>query len=251
MSAKKTIGILGGMGPEATNKLCEQILSLTPAEKDQDHIPVIVHNNPRIPDRTGAILYGGENPVPEMVRTAQQLEAIGADFLIMPCNTAHYFIEDIQKEINIPLLNMIDETVTFVQEHYPDTKKIGLLATTGTVKAGVYKQPFKKWEIDVIVPSDGIQNSLVMEAIYGEQGIKAKHKTKPRNLLEKAALQLIKKGADVIIAGCTEIPLVLKQQQLNFVILDPSRILAEAAVRVALNDTYKSYALNPKIEVKA
>ena len=230
MLQKSTIGILGGMGPEATQKLCHEIFTITPAKKDQDHIPVLVYNNPQIPDRTQAILYGGENPVPELVKTGMHLEAMGADFLIMPCNTAHFFIDDIQSKLGIPILNMVQETVEFIRKHYPDTKKIGLLATSGTVYSKVYEQPFRQHGIKLIRPDKITQENVVMQAIYGERGIKAKYKRAPQVALKNAAEGLIRRGAEIIIAGCTEIPLVLKQHQLDFVILDPSKILAEAAV---------------------
>jgi len=234
MLQKATIGILGGMGPEATHKLCQDIFTCTPAKKDQDHIPLLTYNNPTIPDRTEAILYGGDNPVPELVKTGKRLEAMGADFLLMPCNTAHFFIEDIQSQLDIPILNMVEETVLFMRKHYPDTKKIGLLATSGTIHSKVYEKPFRQHGIKVITPDKVTQENVVMQAIYGERGIKAKYKRAPQAALKEAAEGLLQRGAEIIIAGCTEISLVLKQHQLNFVVLDPSKILAEAAVRKAL-----------------
>ena len=98
---EKIIGILGGMGPEATADLFYKIIKLTPAKKDQEHLRIIIDNNPKIPDRTKAILYKGENPLPELIKTAQNLEKAGANFIIMPCNTAHYYHHEIQKIINI------------------------------------------------------------------------------------------------------------------------------------------------------
>ena len=109
-----TIGILGGMGPEATNLLCQEIVNLTPAQKDQEHIPFIVINNPQIPDRTQALLYNGESPIPSMLKSAKTIESAGADFIILPCNTAHNFIPNIQSKINIPFINMIEETAKLV-----------------------------------------------------------------------------------------------------------------------------------------
>lgn len=223
------------MGPEATNRLAQQILALTPAAKDQDHIPIVISNNPQIPDRTQAILYGGEDPVPEMTKTANQLETVGADFLIMPCNTAHHFIGEIQSKVNIPILNMIEETARFVKENYPDARKVGLLATSGTVASRVYHNVFHAHGIDVITPDTFVQEQWVMEAIYGHEGIKAGHKEQPRHALETAAHLLVDEGAEVIIAACTEIPLALSQEDVNFVLLDPSSILADAAVQKALN----------------
>ncbi|GAH53208.1 unnamed protein product, partial [marine sediment metagenome] len=107
---EKIIGILGGMGPEATVDLFHKIIKFTPAKKDQDHFRIIIDNNPKIPDRTAAILGKGEDPLPALQETARNLEKAGVDFIIIPCNTAHYFLPQIQKSVNIPVLNMIEET---------------------------------------------------------------------------------------------------------------------------------------------
>jgi aspartate racemase len=238
----RTIGILGGMGPEATTKLCQEIFSATPAMKDQNHIPIISYSNPIIPDRTEAILYDGASPVAEMVKTAQKLEQCGAEFILMPCNTAHYFISEIEKHINVRVIHMIKETIRFVQNNYPDTHRIGLLATSGTIKTGLYSQLFSEYGIEVVIPDETTQETFVMSAIYGKKGIKAKYKIKPRALLREAAKRLRAQGVDIIIAGCTEIPIVLKQDNVDFVLLDPSKIMAEVAVRLALTPKIKAVA---------
>jgi len=231
------------MGPEATNKLCHDIVNQTPANKDQDHIPMIVFNNPKIPDRTDSILYQGKNPLPELVATAINLESAGAGFIIMSCNTAHYFIKDIQAHINIPILNMIKETVNFVKKNYPDVKRVGLLATTGTIYSGLYADEFKASDIEVIVPSEKTQEEAVMEAIYGKKGIKAKYILTPRLILKEVAELLLSKGAEIIIMGCTEIALVLKQRKLGFVAIDPSKIIAKIAIKNALETNVLSNSL--------
>ncbi len=231
---KKIIGILGGMGPEATSKLFQEIISITPASKDQEHLPIIIYNNPSIPDRTEAILYDGESPVPELVATAKILEKAGADFILMPCNAAHYFIDDIQKEISIPIINMLEETAKFINKNYSNAQSIGLLATSGTVESGIYNDVFDKFGLSIIVPDKNTQEGFVMRAVYGEKGIKAGYKSFPRNLLKKAANELIGKGADIIVAGCTEIAIVITQKLFDFVVVDPSKILAEIAYKKAM-----------------
>ncbi|NQV90855.1 aspartate/glutamate racemase family protein, partial [Candidatus Woesearchaeota archaeon] len=162
----KTIGILGGMGPEATNRLATLITSLTVVSKDQEHIPVISFNNSKIPHRINAIFNNTESPLPEMIRMAKGLEFLGADFLIIPCNTAHYFIKDIQPHINIPFINMIEETVRFVSDNYQDTKKVGILGTNLTIKMKLYEKPLEEKGIQIIRPSSK-NEELVMQAIYG------------------------------------------------------------------------------------
>ncbi len=133
MTCVLTIGVLGGMGPEATNRLCALITACTPATKDQDHIPVITYNNSLILERVGAVSGRTESPVPEIIRTARVLEKAGAEILLMPCNLAHHFIIEVQTSVNIPVLNMIEETVNFAVAHYPNLRNVGLLASTPTI----------------------------------------------------------------------------------------------------------------------
>ena len=231
MKKERVIGILGGLGPDATTKLCSEITALTPAQKDQDHIRVISFSNPKIPDRTKAILGYGKSPVREMTRTARTLQNAGADFLVMPCNTAHYYIDSIQRSLDIPVLNMIEETAKFIHRKYPHVQKVGLLATTGTVATGLYDKALMRYGIEVLKPTTQQQQELVMEAIYGEKGIKAGTFEYPKLLLENAAHNLLAEGAQVIISGCTEIGLVFNKPK--FLVVDPSNILAKVAVEKA------------------
>ncbi len=229
----QTIGIIGGMGPEATNKLCSLITEITPAEKDQDHIPVITFSNPYIPDRTESILGTGQNPLPALINTADILHKAGANLLLMPCNTAHYFLKELRNAVEIPVLDMISETVEQVVRNRPEISTVGLLATTGTIESGLYTTAFRKKGINVVVLDPRAQEALVMEAIYGPEGIKAGRFDTPRKLLLDAVQDLITKGAEIIIAGCTEIPLVLEQDE-EFIWVDPARVLATIAVKTSL-----------------
>ncbi|HEX8423676.1 MAG TPA: amino acid racemase [Pyrinomonadaceae bacterium] len=232
MSKILNIGVLGGMGPEATNQLCALITANTPVERDQDHIPVITYNNPRIPERVAAVrrLEGALSPVPEMSRTAQVLERAGASFLLLPCNLAHYFIAEVQASVRIPVLNMIEETVNFTVENYPQCRHVGILASTPTIECGLYDRAFRRHDRQLLVPDAVEQEEKVMKAIYGSEGIKCGHKTKPRNLLKDAAERLAERGAEVIIAGCTEVSLVLSAENSPFVVIDPLEIIARVAI---------------------
>ena len=231
----KTIGILGGVGPEATAELFKRIVRRTPAKNDQQHIPIIVINNPQIPDRTKAILGEGESPISDLINTAKKLEANNVDYILLPCNTAHYFIDDIQKEIKTPIINMVEETVSFITKNYPSVKKIGMISTTGTIKTKIYHNAFEKKGIKVIIPDEIIQESVVMNSIYGEQGIKAGDHEKPKEKIEQIGKLLAGKGAEIILAGCTEISLVLKQKNVPYVVIDPLTILAETGIAKAIN----------------
>ncbi len=224
------IGILGGMGPEATIDLFYKIIKFTPAEKDQDHLRIIIDNNPKIPDRTAAILGKGEDPLPALQESARNLEKAGADFIIIPCNTAHYFLPSIQKSVKIAILNMIKETAKETQKRISQIKKVGLLASIGIYKTKIYYQQLKKFNIKVISPEEEDKEE-VMKIIYAvkagnlSEGIK-------KNIL-KIAQKLIDKGAEAIIAGCTEIPLILKEGDVSAPLIDPTQVLAKAAVQKA------------------
>lgn len=228
-SSQLITGILGGMGPEATLECFKSIINQTPAKTDQEHLPVIIDNNPQIPDRTEAILHDGVSPVPLLQRSARRLESAGADFIIIPCNTAHYFIDKIEKVVDIPILNMIMATI---EELQPDSVA-GLLATSGTIETGVYDEYSREREdVEIITPTERDQN-IVMEVIYGEKGIKAGYKTtNNKNKLLKVAAGLKKRGAQAIIAGCTELRLVLSSSDLdNLKLLRPIDIISEKTVQ--------------------
>ncbi|MFA6815047.1 MAG: amino acid racemase [Lentisphaeria bacterium] len=241
-----TIGILGGLGPAATVDLFDKIVKNTPACCDQDHLKIVIENNPQIPDRTGALAGKNEDPSVAMLATAEKLKDSGADFIIVPCNTAHVFLPVIQQYIKTPILSMIEETADFIVQKNPDIKRVGLLATSGTVGSGVYKAPLKRKNIELLIPSANSQTALVMEAIYGKKGIKAGFREEPKILLLKAAEELVKNHAELIILGCTEIPLVLTNGDMNVPFIDPTEILAKAAVKYAMTKSKIPCLLDPE-----
>ena len=230
MKNEKIIGILGGMGPEATIDLFQKIVQLTPAKQDQEHLRIIIDNNPKIPDRTKAILYGNENPLPELIKTARTLEKAGVDFIIMPCNTAHYYYHEIQKMVNIPILNMIQETALYIHHTFPFLKNVSLFATKGTYQSGLYQTYLNALDIEILIPEEEEQHKL-MEVIYGIKAGQDFFLLK-KQIIEIARLQ-IRKGAQGVILGCTEIPLVLKDGDLEIPIIDPTFILAQKAIEKA------------------
>lgn len=226
--AEKIIGILGGMGSLATVELFRRIVEKTPAKRDQDHPRIIIYNNPKIPDRTAFILGNGEDPRPKLIEGARKLESWGADFIIMPCNTAHFFAETIQKAVSIPLVNMIEETAKKIEEM--GLRKVGLLATDGTVKGLIYHRALLSRGVQIAVPNKNDQKR-VMEAIY--EGVKAGNLELGRKLLLEVARKL-ERRVDGIIAGCTEVSVALKPDDLSVSLIDPLDVIAEKAVRLAL-----------------
>ena len=225
---EKIIGILGGMGPLATADLFRRIVEKTPAKKDQDHPRAIIYNNPKIPDRTAFILGRGPDPRPELIDSAKKLEIWGADFIIMPCNTAHFFADSIQKAIEIPLVSMVDETAKLIQKM--GLKKVGLLATDGTIKGLVYHRALLSRGVQIAVPNKKDQE-LVMKAIY--EGVKAGNISFGREILLKVGRKL-QKRSQAIIAGCTEVSVALKKEDFEVPLIDPMDVIAEKAVKIAL-----------------
>lgn len=226
----KTIGIVGGVGPEASNKFCELLIENQHATKDQDHLPFIHFCNPQIPDRTDYIMGHGEDPTNEIVKTCKTLEKAGADFLVIPCNTAHYFLSSVQDEVEIPIVDMTKVLVKNAMGENPFMKKVGILATTGSMKAGLYQKYFKEVGVEAFFPNEEDQKELVMDAIYGEKGIKAGNKVEGRRKLLRAAQKLIDAGAESLILGCTEIPLAINDDDFNVRLFDPMNLAAKEIV---------------------
>lgn len=232
--SQKIIGILGGMGPEATIDLFTKIVKWTKVKKDQDHLRILIDNNPEIPDRTKAIQKRGPSPLPHLIRSAKVLEKAGADFIVIPCVTAHHYYEPLQKKIKIPVLHIVGETVKYTRTNLNTVRKIGLIATTGTVHTGLFQTAFDEIGITLVLPTPDIQKKWVMEAIYGKKGIKAIGPSQgSKRLILEASRSLIDLGAQAILAGCTEVPLVLKERDLSVPVIDPLAILAEASIKKA------------------
>jgi aspartate racemase len=225
---EKVIGVLGGMGPEATIELFAQIVRRTRATKDREHLRVLIDNNPKVPDRTAAILGTGASCLPELARSARALKRAGADFIVIPCVTVHYFHAALQKRTSLPILHIVEETVKRIRKRHAGVRRIGLLATTGTIQAGLFQKALARTKLELLTPSTETQTDVVMKAIYA---IKAGGATaEARSLVRRAAGELVERGAEVVIAGCTEIPLVLKDGDLPVPVIDPIAILADAAI---------------------
>lgn len=228
----KTIGIIGGMGPAATADLMKKIIDMTDADTDQEHIHLLIDSNTNIPDRTAAILHGGKDPVPEMLASAKRLEAMGADFLIVPCNTAHWFIPVMEKEVGIPFLNMPVETARLLKDR--DVTTAAVLATDGTVQSGLYEEALRAEGIQAIYP-DEEQQKTVMALIYDciKRGITDPARL-PREEIRAIGDDLRKRGAQALLLACTELPVAYSILGLyEDDCVDPTSVLAGAAIAAA------------------
>lgn len=225
---KKTIGILGGMGPLATADLYRKIIERTRADRDNEHIRVYIDGNAAIPDRTAAILHGGEDPVPEMLSALRHLEACGADCIIMPCNTAHYFLPRLREQTALPILDMQRITAAVCRERFPG-KTAAILATDGTVQSGLYDRALDAEGVRWIHPGESEQKSL-MHLIYDV--VKASRPMEPEKERWDAILDTLRgQGADLFILGCTELPVLAGVLPSEGPFLDPTDELAKAAIR--------------------
>ena len=225
---KKTIGILGGMGPLATADLFQKIVLLTKADTDREHIRVYIDSNANIPDRTAAILSGGEDPVPEMASALRHLEACGADCIIMPCNTAHYFLPRLQAMTKIPFLSILTAAAEACKAQFPG-KTVGILATRGTLAANLYQEALVQAGVPYLVPDAPAQDAL-MRVIY--DGVKAgKGPDSYRADFLTVLEQMSAGGAEVFLLGCTELPLAAEALNIVLPTVDPTAELAKASIR--------------------
>lgn len=209
---RRRIGVMGGMGPAAAMQFSAYMVKFNvTAQKDQDHVPLMVDQATDIPDRTGAILRGGADPSAEMGKSLRRLVAASAQEIVMTCNTAHHFAGEMQKVIddenlNVNIIHIVDATMKLLDVQAPGARKVGLLATSGTVNTGIYQD--KATDREWLIPDDATQKNQVMSGIY--EGVKANDFESGAAKLKQAAQELADAGADAILLACTEIPLVLK-----------------------------------------
>ncbi len=228
---EKIVGILGGMGPEATVDLMGRIIRLTPALDDADHIRCIVDNNPKVPSRIKALIEGtGEDPGPCMADMGRRLEAWGADFLAIACNTAHYYYDAVQGAVQIPVIHLIDIVAKHVKDQFQGCEKVGVLASPAVAKTGLYTQRFKQLELQDIWPDSDHQEMLlnvIKEVKRGNttEAVRAVYAAVCDNLIEK--------GAKIAIIACTELSALGGSLPIHTV--DAAEVLAAEIVQVATN----------------
>ena len=220
---KKTLGIIGGVGPLATMLIGEMIVRRTKAQKDQEHVHTIIDNDTSIPDRTAYILdHTKENPVPYLQRDAKKLAEYGAGIICIPCNTAHSFYEELQATTSVPVLHMIRETAKRAKAL--GAQRVGILATDGTLTTKVYQTALEEQGIIPVVPNATIQQQ-VMSVIYDY--VKAGRDV-PQAVW--APIEQAMTECDRIILGCTELSIVNKELKLGACYIDSLIVLAESAI---------------------
>lgn len=227
---KKIVGVIGGLGPEATLDFFGKVLEATTAATDQEHLHLIIDNNPGAPDRTAALAGNGPSPAPSLARTAIRLEQAGAEVLVMVCNTAHAFSSAITDVVQIPFLNIIGVTCEAAVKAVPSLRRVGVLATEGALTAGLYEDELRSRGIEHLA-LEGDSRAEFMDLIMR---VKAGDKSdEVRNGMRLLAHELIDRGAEVIIAGCTEVPLVLQREDLNCPLVNSTDALVTRTIRYA------------------
>ena len=223
------LGVLGGMGPLATVDFLAKLIEEAGAERDEDHVPVVVYSVPQIPSRPAAIIAGGASPLPAMAAGAQSLRRAGATTLAIACNTAHYWYDALESAAGLPILHIADATLDAMEGngHLPGT--VGLIGTKGTIEAGFFQERFAGQGIACVLNSAEEQDSLVLPAIAA---VKRHALDVAHALAVQACERLVARGAQTIVLGCTEIPpaLEFKSHAYSTRCIDPTRALAQACV---------------------
>lgn len=222
---RKTLGVIGGLGPIATAHFMELVINMTDVQLDQEHLPMMVYNMPFIPDRTAYILDNTkENPLPKMLEIGSALQSQGADCIAVPCVTAHYFMDSLENGIAVPLINGVRETVAHLKEN--GIEKVGIMATDGTVRSGIFHRELEKQGLTPIVPNEEAQAD-VMHLIF--HNVKAGRPAEMDRFFT-AAGNLKKQGAQAIILGCTELSLIKRDHKIGPGFLDAMEVLARQSV---------------------
>lgn len=227
---EKVLGVLGGVGPLATIYFADLVIKMTDAKTDQEHIAMVILNHASIPDRTEYILDNHKpNPLPVMIADAQKLQNDGVDYIVIPCNTAHYFFAEIQKSVSVPIINILEETVSYAEKTVPHLQTLGILATQGTVISGAYQNIIEAHGLNWCVPSEEDQKSL-MHIIYDQ--VKAGEKVDICEFLRIVG-ELKKMGCDAVILGCTELSIIKKDFNLTRAdIVDSMECLARTGIEL-------------------
>ncbi|MGF1723227.1 aspartate/glutamate racemase family protein [Photobacterium nomapromontoriensis] len=225
----KKLGILGGMGPLATVEFMQKIIAQTPAHNDQQHIPMLVSNNPQIPDRTAFLISNGEDPYPALKQGMEQLEQAGAECIVMPCNTAHYWYPRLSQTCKVHTISIIDSVVN--EANFRHYKKVGIMATTATMKTKMYQLKLAQKQIATVEPTES-QQKAVMEGIYA---VKAGDIEAGKQAMLPVFEDLLAQGAEAVILGCTEIPVALSEEATHqpHLCLDSLNILADQCIHWA------------------
>ncbi|GAA3430260.1 aspartate/glutamate racemase family protein [Streptosporangium sandarakinum] len=228
VSRTRLVGVLGGMGPAATVDFYGKLVEETAATCDQGHVPVVIWGDPRVPDRSLSLLGGGEDPTPYLRRGVEGLKQAGCEVLAVPCNTAHAFVPPLAEEAGLELVSIIEVTADALAAD--GVRAAGVLATSGTLRAGLYADALRRRGVAVIEPDESGQRQVTaaIGAVKGG-GVQPAH----RRALAELSRSLADRGAERVVTACTELVLALDRSSVPVPVLDPARLLARRLVEVA------------------
>jgi len=226
------VGILGGMGPAATIRLYEEITARTPVRCEQDHIQLLIDSNPATPDRTDALLHGGADPVPELLAAVRRLIAAEADFLAIACNTAHAWYDQIAEAASVPVLHLIRIAVEAARQRLGGSGAVGVLATEGTLAAGLYQAALAEAAMEAVLPAEASRRE-VMKAIGLVKAGGPERIEQARCIALAEATRLVDAGAHCILLGCTDLSVILRESDLSVPVIDSTVALADRIIAVA------------------
>lgn len=242
MSSNKKLGIISGMGTRAGLLFVDKLIGRIDAPTDQDFPEFVLHNNSQVPDRTLSIVYGKESPKKELLRSLQLMKDCKVDYIISACITSYFFIEQFENHLKYNILNPIDLAIRKLKKEYPHVKRVGLLATTGTIRSKIIHQKMKATPYDLVVLDDFEQEEKLMQAIYMQGGFKSAHiLDNAFHLFQQAVDALKKKDIELIIGGCTEVQIGFSRISESLPYIDLVDVLVDEAIQ--------KMQLNPKAKL--
>lgn len=231
MSHKKKLGIIGGMGSRAGAVFLQKIIDYSPAVVDQDFLEIIFHNNSQVPDRTRAIVYNDPSPLDAILKSIDLFNQNKVEVIALGCVTSYYYYQQIALHTDATIINPLQLVIDCIKEKFIDSKRVGLLATTGTINSGLFHKQLKENNIEVITLGPVAQEDIFMRSVYMENGFKsARISENARTLMLQSIEGLKALNVDLIIGGCTEVSIGIDPELISDSYIDTLDLLARKTV---------------------
>ncbi|MBC9795255.1 aspartate/glutamate racemase family protein [Sinomicrobium weinanense] len=228
-NTRKKLGIIGGMGSRAGANFLQKVIDLCPARTDQEFVEIFMHSNPNVPDRTRAIVHGEACPLEEILRSVKVMNNNNVDFIVLTCNTSYYYYQNFIPYSKAEVLHPVQILKKYVLEN--GFKKIGLLATTGTIRSGIFCRELGSLDCEVVKLSPEEQENIFMASVYMEHGLKSSVvNVRAVDLMYTAARILIDKGVQLLVGGCSEVSIALDQRNVEVPYVDTMDLVAREVV---------------------